>query len=494
MSDSVNGSSCLVSPFWDGQARDSFSTDFISGTNPSDGRNCLSFAAGSVEDVDAAVASARSAFDSRGWGESAPSERRRVLHRLADLLADNAALLDRFDAEEMGKPISEKLFGASSAAELMRFYAESADKVTGEVFASDRHSLVLNRKVPRGVVAAITPWNFPTFCAALKIAPAIAAGNTVVFKPSENAVRSGQKLVELAVEAGLPPGVLNFVPGRGEIVGKALGLHPDVDMVTFTGSTAVGKLLAQYAAQSNMKFVLAECGGKSPQIVFADSCDLEGVARAIAGNLLTNQGQICSVGSRLLVERSIEREMTDRIQDLFAEAKIGSALHPETTFGPLASRRQLETVLDHIGVAAAQGARLVTGGERALQSSGGFFMQPTMFCDVRPDARISHEEIFGPVLSVTSFTSEAEAVQLANGTRYGLLAYVWTSDLTRAMRMAKGVRSSVLINGAPPQGEGAGFAASSEPFGESGFGAEGGLAGLESYLRRQFIQFNHGVS
>jgi acyl-CoA reductase-like NAD-dependent aldehyde dehydrogenase len=460
--------------------------------NPSTGQRCLSIPIGCDEDVDRAVASAREAFDDGRWSDAPPSLRKRVLHRLADLIEANAADLDALDAAEMGKPISVDFANATSAASLVRFYAEAVDKVMGDVYSSDKSSFVAQRRVPRGVVAAVVPWNFPVYCAALKIAPALAAGNCAVLKPSEMSSRSALRVGQLALEAGLPPGVLNVVLGLGETVGRALGLHQQVDMMTFTGSTAVGKLMMQYAGQSNMKVVMTECGGKSPQIVFDDGVDLDAASEAIAAFLLTNQGQVCSVGSRLLVQRSIESSVLERISNRVQRIVIGEALDPKTTFGPLASAQQCARVMRYIDGAGADGAELVTGGRRVMQETGGYFVEPTIFRRVAPGARIAQEEIFGPVLSVITFEDEQDAMRIANGTPYALAAYVWTASLSTGMKMARGIRSTVLVNAAAPIGEGAGHAASTEPTGRSGNGAESGLAGMESYLRRHFVMFNHG--
>jgi acyl-CoA reductase-like NAD-dependent aldehyde dehydrogenase len=275
MSRNPRDASQAVAPFVDGTLSHSESDAVVSVVNPSDGQSCLQVPAGSEADVDRAVVSARHAFNEKGWSEAAPSSRKKALHRFADLAAADAATLDALDAGEMGKPVAEAFCNAAAAANLIRFYAEAVDKVTGDAFISDKHSFAVQRRVPRGVVAAVTPWNFPTFCAVLKIAPALAAGNAVVLKPSEMSSRSAIRLAHLAVEAGLPPGVLNVVPGCGETVGRALGMHMDVDMMTFTGSTSVGKLMLQYAGQSNLKVVMVECGGKSPHVVFDDGVDLD---------------------------------------------------------------------------------------------------------------------------------------------------------------------------------------------------------------------------
>jgi acyl-CoA reductase-like NAD-dependent aldehyde dehydrogenase len=480
-----------VGPYVDGESTVSVSAETVDSFNPSNGRHLLSIPVGDNADVDRAVSAARRAFASGCWSDAPPSFRKRVLHRFADLVAAEAHALDVLDAMEMGKPISVRRANATSAANLMRFYAEAADKITGDVYGSDKNSFVAQRRVPRGVVAAIVPWNFPTNAAVLKIAPALAAGNCVVLKPSELSCRSAIRLAQLASQAGLPAGVLNVVPGLGETVGRALGLHCDVDMLTFTGSTEVGKQILQYAGQSNMKVVSAECGGKSPQIVFDDGVDLDAAAESIAGFLLTNQGQICSVGSRLLVQRSLEAELIERLVAQMRRVVIGDALDPGTTFGPVASARQCERILRYIEGAAADGAQLAAGGRRTLQHSGGFFVEPTLVRNVAPTARIAQEEVFGPVLSVITFADEVEAVRIANATMYGLAAYVWTASMSTGMRVAKAIRSSVWINAVAPVGEGCGHAASFEPTGQSGIGTEGGLAGMESYLRRQLLWINH---
>ena len=484
-------SSTMVAPFVDGALSRSDSKTTVEVINPSNGERCATIPSGCVADVDRAVGAARRAFEDGRWSEVPPSRRKHALHRFADAIAADAKHLDALDAGEMGKPVAEQFCNAAAAAGLVRFYAEAVDKTMGDVYGSDRCSMVLQRLVPRGVVAAVVPWNFPTFNAVLKVAPALAAGNTVVLKPSELSSRSAIRLAQLALEAGVPSGALNVVPGLGDPVGRSLGLHADVDMITFTGSTAVGKAMLQYSAQSNMKVVMTECGGKSPQIVFDDGVDLDAAADAIAGSLLTNQGQLCSVGSRVLVQRSVEASLTEKIVVRLRRAVIGDALDRATTFGPLASSAQFERVMRYIESARADGAELIAGGRRALPASRGYFVEPTMFRCASPDAHIAQEEIFGPVLSVLAFDDEAEALRMANGTVYGLVAYVWTASLSRGLRMAKAVRSSVLINSAAAAGEGPGHAVSSEPARQSGIGTEGGMAGLQSYMRRQLVWFSH---
>ena len=457
--------------------------------NPSTGRSHASIPKGTSADVDHVVSLARVAHGDGRWRFLAPAERARLLRAFADLIEGEATALDALDAEDMGKPVSLGLFNALGASSLMRYCADAALGLTGDVLASDRHSHITWQWAPRGVVAAIVPWNFPAFIAVMKIAPALAAGNCVILKPSEFSPRSAVRLVELGASAGLPDDVLTILLGAGETVGRAIGLHADVAMLAFTGSTAVGKLMLQYAGQSNMKTVIAECGGKSPQIVFDDGVDLDAAADSISGFLLANQGQVCSVGSRLLVQRSIQSALVERIADRMNSVIAGDALNPTTTFGPLASARQFDRVRGFI--ASAGEAELVTGGYQILESSGGYFMAPTLFQNVDPASQLAQEEIFGPVLAVTPFDDEAEAIRLANGTRYGLAAYVWTADLARGLRM-KEIRSSVWIYASRATGGGAGHATPLEPYGQSGVGVEGGLAGIQSYMRRQTLAYHYG--
>lgn len=475
--------SISIKPLIEGKLTDSTASDCFEVINPANGKPLFSIPVGSETDVNCAVASARTAFDDGRWCHAPPSSRKKILHRFADLIAAEAAALDALDAEEMGKPISITFCNSAAAADLMRFYAEALDKLSGDVFNSDSNSFVAQKPVPVGVVGAIVPWNFPAYCAVLKCAPALAAGNCLVLKPSELSSRSAIRLAQLALEAGIPPGVFNVVPGTGEVVGKALALHPHVDLITFTGSTAVGRSIMQYAGQSNLKRVMLECGGKSPHIVFDDGVDLDTAADAVARLMLTNQGQICSAGTRLLVQETIEEALLEKVANRFKKVVMGNPLDPETTFGPLATAKQYARVMHYIDLGKDSGARIMTGGRKTLVDSGGYYIEPTLFQGVKADAALAQEEIFGPVLSTITFRDEGEAIRIANSTCYALMAYVWTHDLGRGLRIADQIQSNTAILSGQPSSIGAGHAASSEPAGLSGFGVESGLAGMESYTR-----------
>ena len=477
----------------EGREIPSESQELFTTYNPVSGQKQTEFPLGAPGDVDKAVAAARRAWTSGVWRNMPPSGKKKALLRWADLIERHAARLDALDALEMGKPVSVQAFNATRAADFLRFNAELPDKLHGDTLASDSTSTVIHRRVPRGVVAAIVPWNFPTFNVVLKVAPALAAGNCVILKPSELASQSALALVKLAFEAGVPPGALNVVPGCGIRVGKALAEHMDVDMVTFTGSTAVGKLIIQYAGKSNMKAVSAECGGKSPHVVFDDGLDLDGVASHVAYAITINQGQVCSVGSRLLVERSIQKPLLEKIVAQLAAVVPGDPQVASTTYGPLVSATQMERVLSYINSGTAEGAQLIHGGARIQEKHGGYFVQPTVFAEVPEASRIAREEIFGPVLSVLGFDDVDQAIRLANSTCYGLAAYVWSTRLATGLRVANEVNAGyTLVNAIPPRGEGPGMAVSGEPYGLSGVGVEGGMAGCEAYMRRHLVWLNHG--
>lgn len=482
----------VVSPFIEGCLQPSQSAESFWLNNPATGQRSIEQPVGSEEDVERAVTSSRAAFEDGRWCGLAPSKRSSILHKFADLIEAEASQLDALDALDMGKPLSLTFGNAASSAGAVRYCTDTVGTITGDLYHSDKHCRVIQERVPRGVVSAITPWNFPALSAIGKLAPALATGNSVVLKPSENSPQSAMRLAQLAIDAGIPPGVFNLVPGKGEIVGRALALHNEVDMVAFTGSTGVGKLMLQYAGQSNLKLVQAECGGKSPQIVFADFEDLDTVVDSVAQSILTNQGQICVAGSRLLVQKDIEVPLIEKVAERLKNIRAGDPLDQNTTYGPLVNQTQMERVLSYID-AGTQSASLVCGGGRILQDSGGYFVEPTLFSGVDSQAKIAQEEIFGPVLSVTSFTDTEDAIRLANSTKYGLAAYAWTTNLSTGIRLSKGIHAGmVTINSSAIRGE-CSASRSVEPYGLSGVGVEHGKAGLETYLRRQVTWFNHGA-
>lgn len=431
--------------FIDGTFRDSVVGRRRDVISPIDGRVLTSIAEGNREDIDLAVAAARRAFEAGKWSCAAPAERKKVMHRIADLIERHALELAVLGVRDNGTEISMALKAEpGSAAGTFRYYAEAIDKVYGEIAPTAPDVLGLVHREPVGVVAAIVPWNFPMMIGAWKIAPALAAGNSVVLKPAEVASLSLLRLAELCAEAGLPEGVLNVVTGKGSVCGEALGLHMDVDVMAFTGSGAVGRRLLEYAARSNLKRCYLELGGKSPNIVFADAPDLEQAAKVSAYGIFRNSGQVCVAGSRLLVEESIHDEFVARVASIAARIKVGDPLDLTSEAGAVTSEDQLLKNLEFVRRAKAEGGRLEAGGRRILAETGGFYMQPTVFSGIEPAMHLAQEEVFGPVLGVMKFRDEAEAVRLANSTVFGLASAVWTSNLSRAHRMVRAVKAGVV--------------------------------------------------
>jgi acyl-CoA reductase-like NAD-dependent aldehyde dehydrogenase len=413
--------------------------------SPIDGRSLGPVARCREADVDAAVASARAAFADGRWCGKAPAVRKKILQRFAErVLAakDELALLETLD---MGKPIQYSLaVDVPSTARTIAWYAEAIDKVYDEIAPTPASALALIAREPMGVVGVIVPWNYPMIMAAWKLGPALATGNSVVLKPSEKSPYTALRLAELAIEAGLPPGVFNVVPGYGPEAGEALALHMDVDAIGFTGSTRIGRRMLDCAGRSNLKRVYNELGGKSAFVVFDDFDDLERAAKTAAGSLFFNQGESCNAPSRVLVHESIAERF---VKVVAAEAPLYHPADPlaaGTVMGALVDEGQLRTVMGYIDAGVREGARTVTGGRRAREASGGFYVEPTVFDRVANGMTIAREEIFGPVMSVIRFKTEAEAIALANASAYGLQASVWSDKLNRAHRVARALRAGTV--------------------------------------------------
>ncbi|MEZ5441383.1 MAG: aldehyde dehydrogenase [Lysobacterales bacterium] len=435
---------CLI----DGRWQDAAEGERFDCISPIDGRVLTTIARGGTRDVDAAVFSARRAFEDGRWSTQRPAQRKKLLLKLADLMQQHAEELALLDSVDMGKPVRDALaVDVPASVRCMSWTAEAIDKVYGEVAPTGDNELGLVTREPLGVIGAIVPWNFPLLMAVWKLAPALSAGNSVVLKPSEKSPLSALRLAELALEAGLPEGVLNVVPGFGPGAGEPLALHMDVDGLVFTGSTGVGRHLLQCAGRSNMKRTYLECGGKSPNIVFADAPDLERAAKAAALGIFYNQGEVCTAASRLLVERSIKDEFVACVVEHGRRLQPRHPFEADAAMGALVDQAQMERVLGYIGTAQAEGARLALGGQRQLADSGGFYVEPTIFDEVLPQHTIAREEIFGPVLGVLGFDDESEALRMANDSPYGLAAGVWTANLARAHRVARRLRAgSVWVN------------------------------------------------
>jgi acyl-CoA reductase-like NAD-dependent aldehyde dehydrogenase len=479
-----------IRPFVGGDYRASTADERFEAINPASEQPLAEVPVGSAADVDAAVHAARQRFEDGSWSDAPPAHRAEVLLRLADLIVEHREAIALLDSLEMGKPIQAALYDAEHfASRLLRSWAGFADKLLGDTAPIIPGRLLLNVYEPRGVVGAIAPWNFPVVNAIYKIGPALAAGNTVVLKPSELSPSSALTVAELAVEAGVPEGALNVVPGLGSTVGNALALHEDVDFLSFTGSTATGRKVMEACGRSNAKPLLLECGGKSPQVVFGDVERLDAVAAAIVENVLWNTGQVCSAHTRLVVQREVKGALLEQVVDLARAHEPGDPLDEQTTLGPLASPAQRDRVKAYVDQGLQAGAIPILEGR--IQESGGCYVAPTVFDHVDSTMAIVGEEIFGPVLVVQEFETEEEALMLANGTPYGLDGTVWTRNSGRARRMAHGIKAaSVSIRSGGEEGPDLGVELSYEPQKASGFGAERGLRGLQSYSTLKYIQIS----
>jgi aldehyde dehydrogenase (NAD+) len=444
--------------------------------NPSTGEEICQVAEADAVDVDKAVAAARAAFDQGPWKKMKASERGRLLYQLADLMEQNGDQLARLETLDNGKPLSiAQAVDVTKAIACYRYFAGWADKVQGKTIPIDGDFFCYTRHEPIGVIGQIIPWNYPLLMQAWKLAPALATGNTIVMKPAEQTPLSALRLGELIVEAGFPEGVVNLLPGFGSTAGAAIARHMDVDKVAFTGSTEVGRLIMEAAAKSNLKRISLELGGKSPNIIFADT-DLDEAVEGAHLGLFVNQGQSCCAGSRVFVEETIYEEFVEKSITRARKRRVGDPLDPRTDQGPQVSASQFDRILGYIESGKREGATLACGGERV--GDRGYFIQPTVFSDVRDEMKIAREEIFGPVMSIIPFKDMDEVIARANRTTYGLAAGVWTRDIKKAHAVANSMRAGtvwvncyhVLDTRAPFGG-----------YKQSGMGRELGEYGLQQY-------------
>ena len=467
--------------FIDGQWVDSESGKTFKTPNPATGDTLAEVAEADQADIDKAVAAARRAFEGK-WSKMSARDRGRLLYKLSQLIEQNAAELAAIETADNGKPIKESLYvDLPQVVENFEYFAGWATKIEGETIPVPGKMFNYTLREPIGVCGQIIPWNFPLLMAAWKLAPALAAGNTVVLKPAEQTPVGAMELARLIQEAGFPEGVVNIVPGYGETAGAALAAHPGIDKIAFTGSTEVGKMIAK-AAADNLTKVSLELGGKAPNIVFADSDIDQAVAGAMMG-IFYNQGQVCCAGSRLFVEESVKDQFLDKLSDKAGKITVGDPMDKSTQMGPQVSEEQLNRIKGYVDVAREEGATVLAGGQSPQLDAAfqkGYFFSPTIFSEVKNSMRVAQEEIFGPVVSVISFSDEDDLIKQANDTIYGLSAGIWTKDITRAHRFAKEIKAGVvwintynMFNAASPFGG----------YKQSGYGREMGRHALDLYTQ-----------
>lgn len=472
----------------DGKLVDAASGKTFASISPIDGRHLADVACGGQEDVDRAVAVARKAFEDGRWSGRTPADRKMVLRRFADLIRshrDELALLETLD---MGKPISNSTsIDVRAVSNCFDWYGEAIDKIYDEIAPTARNTVALVTKEPLGVVAAVVPWNFPMLMASWKVAPALATGNSVVLKPAEQSSLSAIRLAELALGAGIPSGVFNVVTGNGPEVGRALGLHMDVDGLFFTGSTQVGKYFMEYSAKSNLKRLGLELGGKSPNIILASYRDTEHAARTSAHSAFFNQGEMCTCPSRLVVERSVHDQVVETLLDVAKSYAPGNPLDPSTNMGAMVDERHTDRVMEFVDYAGQDGANVAIGGTRIRQETGGCYIEPTIFDNATNDMRIAQEEIFGPMLTIIPVDSVDEAIKVANDSPYGLASAVWTDDLSTAHKVSKGIRAGLVYVNCYDCDD------MTTPFGgfkESGIGRDKSLHALDKYVELKTTWMN----
>ena len=428
--------------FIDGKWVDSQSGKTFETINPTTGDTICQVAEGDKADVDLAVKAARKALESKAWSRMTAADRGRLMFKLADLIEQHVDELAALETLDNGKPINEsRHIDIPYSAAIYRYYGGWADKIHGKVIPTQGPYTAYTRHEPVGVVGQIIPWNFPALMQSWKWGPALACGNTIVLKPAEQTPLTALRIAELAQEAGFPDGVINVVPGYGPTAGAAIAEHMDVNKVAFTGSTEVGQLIAQAAARSNLKRVTLELGGKSPNVVFADS-DLKAAAKGAFMGIFFNQGQVCTAGSRLFVEDKAYDDVVSLIKERAEKHSLGDPFDTKTTQGPQVTEEQMTRILGYIDAGKSEGANCITGGERLDRP--GFFIKPTIFTDVKEDMKVAREEIFGPVLCAMKFSDMEEVLQRGNATTYGLAAAVWTNDLNKANRFAANLKAGTV--------------------------------------------------
>ncbi|OXY83195.1 aldehyde dehydrogenase [Oceanimonas doudoroffii] len=469
--------------FINGSYMSAQSGETLATINPATNKVLTTIAASNEFDVNAAVANAREVFNSGVWSELHPSKRKSILLHFSHLIRENLEELAVLESLDSGKPIADCLnVDVPETANCIAWHGEAQDKLYDQISPSGNDALGMIVREPIGVVGAVLPWNFPLLMTAWKLGPALATGNSVVVKPSEMTSLSTLRLAELALEAGIPPGVFNVVTGTGAAVGSALGLHHDVDAISFTGSTATGRRFLEYSAQSNMKRVVLETGGKSPCVVFEDA-DLDRVAEHLACSFLGNMGQTCTANTRLIVHNSCKEALLSRLKVECDKWKIGDPLDPQTRLGPLVSKEHLSKVTSLIQKGRDEGAEVIFGGDLAVDT--GYFLSPIIFDNVNSNMTVSREEIFGPVLSVLSFDTEEQAISLANDTEYGLAASLFTNDLTRTHRLSRKIQAGTVSVNCYSEGD------ISTPFGGyklSGFGGkDNGVDAHDQYSEKKTI-------
>lgn len=456
--------------------------------SPINGQKFTNIAAGEAVDMKAGIDAARQAFDSGIWSEMAPTDRKKIMLKWAELVESEALKLAVLGVRDNGTEIRMALKAEPiSAANTINYYAESIDKLYGEIAPTSSYQLGLVHKEAIGVIGVIVPWNFPMMIGAWKLAPAIAAGNTIILKPAEGASLTLLRLAELALEAGMPEGVLNVVTGEGHIAGEALALSMDVDVIVFTGSGTTGRRLLEYSARSNLKRVYLELGGKSPQIIFKDMPDFDLAVKTVASSIFRNSGQVCIAASRLYIEQDIHDDFITEVVKYTENLKVGDPLDLHNEIGAIASRNQLEQNLRYVSKAKKDGSKLETGGEQKYSDSGGYYMQPTIFSGVSQSSELMQKEVFGPILAVSKFKDEEDAIMMANDSEYGLSSSIWTTNLSRAHNMARKIKAGVVhINTY-------GGTSNSVPLGgvkQSGNGHDKSLHAMDKYVDLKTVWMN----